>query len=474
MQSRQHSYERPISALKRLRKSIYAVLAIAVSGCATPPDQSVAPPIDLPDAWTAAATNPVTDQGWLADLNSPQLESLIAEAMAENANLQRAVAVLGQTIAEARISGADLMPSTNFGLNGARQQISTFGPSSTGGVIFENYDLGLDLSWEIDLWGRLRNLRSAALARVEVSQAELQAARLSLAAQVAKAWFNLLEADQQVVEAKRTAESYRENLKTLESRFKRGLAQGLELRQTRTLAASAEADLATRERALDGARRNLEILLGRYPAATLEASKTLPKLPAAIPAGIPADLIQRRPDLIAAERQLAAADQELAARKKDLLPKISLTASGGTSSQEFDDLLDSDFSVWSLAGNLSQPIFQGGRILANIERSASISDQARANYRNAALQAYLEVETTLAAEAYLKNEYAHLEAAADEASAAEEQAWKNYRNGTIDFLNVLDTQRTAATARAQLIRVKNILLQNRIDLYLALGGDFNK
>jgi len=450
----------------------HSLLTLFLAGCATAPNPGEAPDINLPRAWTGAATGEQVGQSWLSDLNAPKLEGLIAEAMAQNADLQRVTAVLGQSIAEARIAGADLMPSANLGLDGARQKISTFGPSSTGGVIFENYDLGPNLSWEIDLWGRLRNLTSAALARVEVSQAELQAARLSLAAQVAKAWFNLIEAGQQAAEAGRTARAYQEDLNTLESRFKRGLAQGLDLRQTRTLAASAEADLAARKRALDAAKRNLEILLGRYPKAAVHPKTELPALPAAIPAGIPADLIQRRPDLIAAERRLAAADRELLARKKDLLPKISLTASGGTSSQEFDNLLDGDFSVWSLAGNLSQPIFQGGRIVANIDRSASIKEQARAAYRNAALQAFLEVETTLAAEAYLQNEYNYLKTAAKEANAAEEQAWDRYSKGTTDFLNVLDSQRTAAAARARLIGAKNLLLQNRIDLYLALGGPF--
>lgn len=451
---------------------IFSLTILALAGCATTPKQGNAPDIALPAGWTAAATTGGPVQAWLHDLNDPRLEALIEEALTKNAELERVVAVLGQSLAEARIAGADVLPSANFGLNGARQQISTFGPSSTGGVIFENYDLALNLSWEIDLWGRLRNLSSAALARVEVSRAELEATRLSLAAQVAKAWFNLVEANQQVAEAKRTSEAYRENLKTLESRFKRGLAKGLDLRQTRTLAASAEAELSARKRALDNAKRSLEVLLGRYPSSALEAGQTLPDLPQAIPAGIPANLIGRRPDLIAAERRLAAADQELLARQKDLLPRISLTASGGTSSQEFDNLLDGDFTVWSLAGNLTQPIFQGGRILANIDRSASISDQARAAYRNAALQAFLEVETTLAAEAYLKTEYAHLQAAAEEAGAAEQQAWDSYSKGTVDFLVVLDTQRTAAATRAQSIRARNLLLQNRIDLYLALGGDF--
>lgn len=394
--------------------------------------------------------------------------------MQANANLQRVSAVLGQSLAEARIVRADLGPSAGFGLEGVRQKISTFGPSSTGGVIFENYQLGLNLSWEIDLWGRMRDLHSAARARVELSQAEWQAARLSLAAQIAKAWFNLNQASQQVAEARRTRDAYGENLKSMEARFKRGLSGGFELRQIRTVAASAEADLAARQRALDGAARNLEVLLGRYPEGALQAVSSLPELPRPVPSGIPADLIQRRPDLIAAERRLAAADKDLAASRKDLLPRISLTASGGTASQDFSDLLNGDFAVWSLAGNLSQPIFQSGRILANIDRAASIREQASAAYRDAALRAYLEVETTLAAEAYLHNEYRQLESAAREASAAEEQAWNRYRNGTTDFLNVLDSQRTAAAARAGLIRMQNTLLQNRIDLYLALGGPFSR
>lgn len=450
-----------------------SLLILILAGCATAPDRSDAPAINLPDSWSATATTGELAQGWLNDLQAPELDGLIREAMAHNAELQRVAAVLGQSTAEARIAGAELMPAANLGLDGARQQISTFGPSSTGGVIFETYNLGPSLSWEIDLWGRLRDLSSAALARVEVSQAELQAARLSLAARVAKAWFNLIEARQQVAEADRTAAAYRQNLQTLESRFQRGLSQGLDLRQTRTLAATAEADLATRQRSLDAAKRNLETLLGRYPAAAVRPGTQLPELPQPIPVGLPAGLIQRRPDLIAAERRLAAASQELRARKKDLLPQISLTASGGTSSQQFDNLLDGDFSVWSLAGNLSQPLFQGGRIRANIDRSASLKDQARAAYRNTALQALLEVETTLAAEAYLKREYAHLAAATAEANAAEAQAWDRYRQGTLDFLNVLDSQRTAAAARSRLIRAKNVLLQNRIDLYLALGGEFS-
>lgn len=444
---------------------------IFLTSCATAPERRPAPGIKTPDHWMTR-TESTAPTAWLKDLNAPELEALVIEAVANNPDLEATAGRLAQSIAEARIAGANLMPSAGLGLNGARQQISTFGPSSTGGVIFENYDLALNLSWELDLWGRVRDRTSAALARVEGSQAELAAARLSLAAQTTKAWLHRIEAQQQLALAERTAQAYRDNQTALESRFKRGLSEGFDLRRIRTQAASAEADTASRRRGLDAATRQLEGILGRYPAGLIDTVKVLPDLPPKVPAGLPAELLQRRPDLIAAERQLATADRERRASLKELLPRISLTASGGTSSQEFDKLLDGDFSVWALAGNLTQPIFQGGRILANIDRNTALSDQAAAHYRDTALRAFLEVETTLAAEQYLRHEEGKLALAADEATTAEALAWERYRNGTGDFLSALDAQRSADAARSRLLAVANRLWQNRIDLYLALGGDF--
>jgi len=428
----------------------------------------------MPGHWTASgATSFSTPQAWLDDFDAPQLHALVAEALENNVDLRIAATRLSQSIAEARITGADLLPAAGLGLSGTRQKINNFGPQSTGGIRFENYDLGLNLSWEIDLWGRLRNQTSAALAEVEASQSELYGARLSLAAQVTKSWFNYLAARHQVELAGKIADAYRENLKSLELRFQLGLSDALDLRRIRTQTATAEADLETRRRALDQTARSLEVLLGRYPSADLEATADLPSLPKEVPAGLPADLLYRRPDLIASERRLAAADRSLLAARKELLPKISLTTTGGTSSQEFQSLLDRNFSVWSLGANLAQPLFQGGRIRANIDRSMSLLEQAAAAYHNAALQAFLEVETTLAAESYLLKEYEKASLAADEATASESLAWERYRNGTTGFLNALDAQRTAASAQSRLIAIRNLLLQNRVDLYLALGGTFD-
>lgn len=452
---------------------LQTAICLLLAGCATSPKPSPAPDIVVPKAWSAA---PVASTGapeaWLNDFDSPELAPLVSEALVHNADLHSAAARFAQSIAEARIAGADQLPSVGLGLNGTRQKISSFGPTSTGGIRFDNYDLALNLGWELDLWGQLRNRTSAALALVEGSQAELRGARLSLAAQVSKSWFNYSEAQQQLALAQRTAQAYAENLKTFEARYRRGLSEGLDLRRIRTQSASAEAEVQSRRRALDYAARSLEILLGRYPAANIASTATLPELPKAIPSGLPADLLNRRPDLITAERRLAAVDKELSATRKDLLPKISLTTSGGSSSQEFNNLLDSDFSIWSLGANLTQPIFQGGRILANIDRSKALREQATANYRSTALRAFLEVESTLAAERFLQNEHAHLARAAKEATATEQIAWDRYRNGTTDFINVLDTQRTANASRSRLLAIRNLLLQNRIDLYLALGGPF--
>ena len=448
-----------------------ATTTLLFTACATSPDRSEPPAIDLPAAWNSQSFN-TAPTAWLADFNSPQLEALVLEALAQSPSLRATAARFAQSLAEARISGAELKPSAGFGLNGARQKINTFGPNSTGGVIFENYDLALDLRWEIDLWGRLRDQTSAAVARAEGYQADLEAARLSLAAQITKGWLNLIEAKQQLALSEHTAETYRDNQRALESRFKLGLAEGFDLRRIVTQAASAEADTVTRERTLDQAARHLEVVLGRYPVGALDAVITLPSLPPTIPAGLPADLIQRRPDLVAAERQLAATDRELRASQKDLLPQISLTTSGGTSSQEFENLLDGDFGVWTLVGNLTQPIFQGGGIRANIDRNTALRDQAAANYHGSALRAFLEVETTLAAEQFIRREQAKLAIAAEEATATDALAWDRYRSGTGDFLSALDAKRTADAARSRLLSVSSILLQNRVDLYLALGGAF--
>ena len=451
---------------------LLAVLA-AIPGCTTttPPVQPN-PDIELPGQWTSNPPESSPHTAWLDDFKDPALNEMVAEALTRNANLQAAAARFAQTIAEAGLTRADLRPSARLGLDANRQKINSIGPQSIDSVHFNNYQLGLNVSWEIDLWGKLRDQGSAAIAQTEAGAAELLQVKQSLAAQIAKSWFDYTSAQAQWQLAKETANSYKQNQEAMETRFQRGLTNGLDLHRIRTQTALSHAQIETAQRSLDAVARRLETLLGRYPSAAITPSDTLNDLPTAIPAGLPADLLQRRPDLIAAERRLSASEKNLSAAKKNRLPAISLTGNAGTRSDEFNELLDSDFSIWSLAGNLAQPIYQGGRIQANIDRSSAQRDQAQAQYRETALRAFLEVETTLAAESYLLREYKHQHLAAEQADAAEKLAWERYRDGTIPFSDALESQRTANSVQTNLISLRNQLLQNRIDLYLALGGPF--
>ncbi|MEC8405257.1 MAG: efflux transporter outer membrane subunit, partial [Verrucomicrobiota bacterium] len=364
-------------------------------------------------------------------------------------------------------------PSIAVGLGGTRQRISNFGPQQTGGIYYNNNNVDLNLSWEIDLWGRLYNYSSAALAEAEASSADYAATRLSLAAQTAKSWFNYKEAAAQEELAQSAVINHEKNLAAIESGYKLGIRTGLELREMRTRAADAAANLSSRKRLLDQAARRLEILLGRYPSASLAKATDLPALPAPIPAGLPSELLLRRPDLIAAERRLVSSDQTLRAAKKDRLPKLSLTSSVGTSTSEFDDLLDNNFRVGAVAGNLINPIFQGGRIRANIDRRESLKEQSIANYHNTALRAFLEVETALAGENLLRVEARHLMLATNAAKDSLMLARQQYQSGSISFTNMLQSERSALATLSRYLVAHRNLLNNRIDLHLALGGSFD-
>ena len=443
-------------------------------GCASAPERIASPVYDLPSAWSnSISTSGAVKANWLKDFNDPTLEAIVAESLENNPNLIATAARLNQSLAEAKIAGADRFPSIAVGLGGTRQRISNFGPQQTGGIYYNNNNVDLNLSWEIDLWGRLYNYSSAALAEAEASSADYAATRLSLAAQTAKSWFNYKEAAAQEELAQSAVINHEKNLTAIESGYKSGIRTGLELREMRTQAADAAANLSSRKRLLDQAARRLEILLGRYPSASLAKATDLPALPAPIPAGLPSELLLRRPDLIAAERRLASSDQTLRAAKKDRLPKLSLTSSAGTATSEFDDLLDSNFRVGAVAGNLINPIFQGGRIRANIDRRESQKEQSIANYHNTALRAFLEVETALAGENLLRLEAKHLMLATNATKDSLILARQQYESGSLSFTNMLQSERSALATLSRYLVTHRNLLNNRIDLHLALGGSFD-
>lgn len=458
---------------------VWPCLLLVLAGCAAPPREAISP-VPLPERWTAAETapGPAADDWWtsFADTN---LTAAVEEALAHNHDLAAAAARLDAALAEARIAGADFAPQLGAGFDASRAQRNFIGlpiPGGGGRVLTSrstSYGLNLNLSWEIDLWGRIRSARRAAVSEAAASKADLAGARNSIAAQTAKAWLASVESRRQIELAEATVRSYRETVEVVRARYERGLRPPLDLRLALANLASAEALLSERRNAHSRLVRQLEILLGRYPAARIDASAAMPSAPETIPAGLPADLLARRPDLAAAEERLRAADHRIAQARAALFPRIALTAGDGTSSSELADLLNTGFHVWSLAGNAAQPLFQGGRLRAGVRRAEAQARLAAANYESAVLRALGEVETALATGRFLAERESGLQEAAAQSRAALALAEERYRQGLESFTTVLETQRRALDTETQLETVRRQRLETRVDLHLALGGGFD-
>ena len=216
------------------------------------------------------------------------------------------------------------------------------------------------------------------------------------------------------------------------------------------------------------------MLLGQYPDGTTDTPPSLPAATPAVPGGLPADLVGRRPDLVAAERNLAASEARLSVARTELLPQITLTAATGTATNSVRSLIDGDFSVWSFLANVVAPLWQGGRLRAQISQAEARSAEALATYANTALAAYAEVETALAAEQFLREREQHLTTSVTQARAAERLADERYRAGLKTYITVFDSQRSAVQAEGDLLAARRLRLENRVDLYLALGGGFEQ
>jgi NodT family efflux transporter outer membrane factor (OMF) lipoprotein len=464
----------------------WLVAAVALAGCVSAPERRpVDVAFDVPPAWSGDGSGQPepTDTAWWESFDDPHLGRLVDLALERNHDLRAAVARLDRAAADARIAGADLEPSVGLGLDATRRRQNFIGfpiPGSGDGVpssTFESFGVSLDTIWEADLWGRVRAGARAAVAEMQASAADLRGARQSIAAQTAKVWFSILEARQQAALAEASVESFRLSAGQVRSRYESGVRSALDLRLALSNLAGAEALLELRRRQLDLAVRQLEVLLGRYPSGALletYSAGDLPATPGPVPAGLPSELLARRPDLIAAERRLAAADQRYVAARRSLYPRLTLTAGGGTASDSMGDLLDGDFRVWSLVAGLTQPLFQGGRLRAGVERADASSREALSLFAGRVLDAFAEVESALAAERYLAERELHVADAARQLVAARRLAEQRYHRGVGIYLVVLESQTRALTAESELLAVRRQRLDNRIDLHLALGGGFEE
>ena len=387
-------------------------------------------------------------------------------------------------------STAAVVPATAMaGASGSRRL-------STTSLATTDYGLSVEASWELDLWGRLRDLDQAAAQDYIAALADFRGARLSLAASTSRSWFDLVTTRLQVALAEMTLASYESNMRIIERNFKAGddTASALDVQFGRNNVASAQRALVARRLARDEASRSLEVLLGRYPKANVRSTSRvwqlyfgiiegkdgqlrfageLPALPAQIPAGLPSDLLWRRPDLVAAAADLSASAGRARAARKDLLPSINLTGRASTSSVELGRMLtDPNFIVWNAAASVAQTIYQGGAPSAEVRRALADNEAALRRFASLALGAFREVESALATDLSLAQQEKFLEVELRQAALAEKQSAREYSDGIVGILSILEAQRRAVNARNSMILLRNQRLQNRVDLHLALGGDF--
>lgn len=409
--------------------------------------------------------------GWLKAFGDERLNALANLALSRNPDLLITAARVSQARAQAKVAHGARFPTLDAQFASNRFQNRFTGPDGQVGVVRQNqFNLSGVLQWELDVWGRLASASAAARRDYLANEADLAAAQLSLMANVARAYFDLSAAAMQADLAKQTVENFSRSLSIVSKRAERGITNVLDVSLTANALQSAQAQYVARRARLVEARRALEVLLADYPAGEIDAAAQLPQLDEHLGAGVPSTLLTRRPDVAAAYLRLEAADYRVAEARRALLPALTLTASAGNRNESFAEFMDFDNLVWQLASNIAQPLYRGGRLRANVRLVSAQADEALASYAQTVLTAFEEVENALTNDVLLAEQVAFQSAAAKQAESASALSLRQYGRGLTPILNLLESQRSELDSRAQLIDASLQRVQNRITLYLALGG----
>jgi len=447
-------------------------LVVATGACAgrnlpPEPDSYVAADAIGLDGAAELAVSPAAT--WLDDLNSPEMSMLARAALAGSPDLQIVEARYRAARWRARgVFGASWLPSLGINLDGSRTETPI--ANSSQRLRTEVMTSSVVASWEIDLWGRLAARTLASDLGADAAHEDLNGARLSVAGQSASAWVALLEAQQLLALAQEDLQTRERALGLTQRRYEAGIISSLSLRTARSQVASARAFEAQAQDALLISARRLQELMGRYPDGALRAEGELPRLLLLTAAGAPADLLERRPDVLAAEDRMRAAGFRIHEARAAMLPRLTLTGSAGNSGQGIADIDDSANMVSNLVAGLTMPIFQGGALFA--ESRASVADRraAAAEYVRTSIAAWREVEAAISADQSFAVREREFATAAEEARAAQDLAEREYSRGVASLFELIDAYTRRIDAERGLITARAARVANRIAYHVALGG----
>lgn len=449
-------------------------LSALVSGCAVGPNYQ-RPPINAPENFRGEIeipTNSYVNLTWWQVFQDDTLQNLIRTALTNNYDLRIAVTRVEQARAMAAQARAGFFPQINYSATAARGKNVAGGntPSPTG-TIGDVFAADVNASWEIDLWGRIRRLNESARAQFLASQEARRDVTISLIAQVAQGYFQLLALDNQLEIARQSTNSFGQSLKIFNQRLQGGVASKLETSSAEALMYSTAATIPGLEQQIALQENQLSVLLGQNPGAIVRGSLSLDnETPPEIPAGLPSALLERRPDIREAEQQLRSANAEVGAAKAGFFPQLNLTALFGGVSPELATFTSGGSVAWGIAAGLTGPIFHGGRLRAQYAQARAVREQFSLQYEASVLNAFQEISNALISRE--KSAAAHVQES--HAVAAYQEAVKismeRYRLGNADYYEVLQEQQLLFPAKNTLVQFQLNQLLAVVQLYRALGG----
>ncbi len=469
----------------RLASLTLAGLLLALGGCVSLAPEAETPAVvaAMPEAYPQGAdAGDYRPAAWWQEFEDPVLDGLVDRALDANLDIAQAAARADRAAAQARVARAGLLPSLEASAGSSYSDTPVAGgafanfPGAPSRITNETYSLGLAAAYELDLFGRVRNDFGAARSDAAAAEYDLRAVRLATAAEVISAYFDIVDARFQIETTLQTIDVLSERTNRTEDRYLRGLAQSFELYQVREQLRSAEASLPVREIALTNAEGRLALLLANYPEA-LSPMLDQPLLPQLafdpVPAGLPADLLAQRPDVAASWQRLEAARQRIGARRAERFPALRLSASTGTQAASPGSVFNVGQNwLLSLGSNLVAPIFDGGRISANIAAARASYDEAAAAYGNTVLNAYREASTAIDTYEEQRQRYRLLVAQQAEARASVDLQAQRYEAGVGDYVGYLDALRSYHQVESSLSAAGRDVALARLGVHRALGGDW--
>ena len=453
-----------------------AVFGLVLGGCALGPDYE-RPELDVPENYIQSV-----DQGesfanvpWWEVFEDPQLEALIRVALEENQDIRIAVARIEEFRGLLGITRADQFPQVDITGSGVRNEPSenSFPGNlpTIGDQIAETYQLSADVFFELDLFGRLRRSTESARAQLLAIEENRRAVTISLVAAVASTYMTLRDLDQQLEIARRTETTRAHSLGIIEARFEKGTVARIDVNQAEIQLTIAEAAVASAERQVAQTENQLNILLGRKPGAILRGLPLRQQaFPPSIPTGLPAELLQRRPDVRASEADLASQTALIGVAEALRWPTLTLTGSLGLESNDLSQLTDSGSDFWNLGVGLAAPLFNAGRNRSRVDVERARTEQALLSYEQTVIRAFREVEDALIAIRTYRDEHAARRRQVESARSAATLSRARYDGGVTSFLEVLDTERTLFNAELAESQTLRLYFTSIIELYKALGG----